>query len=472
LIFTSSAYVVFFLLVALGYWAVAARAVPLADSRKRALQNGLLLGASYVFYGWITPWFCLLLAFSTVLDFSCGLGMGRYPSQKRRFLIASLVGNLGMLGVFKYFGFFVDSVGAALATVSLDLPLPVLQIALPVGISFYTFQTLSYTIDIYRGTLEPRRNFVDFALFVAFFPQLVAGPIERASRMLPQIERTRRWSWDDVVEALRLLTRGYVKKLVIADNVGGFVSRVYALEQPSLLLLAVATGGFAVQIYADFSAYTDIARGCARALGFDLMRNFRSPYLAISPSDFWRRWHISLSTWIRDYLYISLGGSRTGSQARLLGVLILTLGLSGLWHGAAWNFVAWGLFHGILLSAYRTAGLGGRWRPQTAPGTAAAWAVMQCLTLIGWALFRSTDIQWLGRVVSSAPLGVDVESLLTSLFVFGGIAPYALIFMALGAYDRLRDPPWWLDATVQAFGVALLLGLSAPEIAPFIYFQF
>ena len=224
-----------------------------------------------------------------MVDYFSGLGMARFAKRKKLFLIISLICNLGMLGFFKYFNFFVESVHEAAMSMGLHFSPIELRIFLPVGISFYTFQTLSYTIDVYRGKLKPRNNFFDFALFVSFFPQLVAGPIERATRLLPQVEKNRRWNNDFFLSAWPLMIRGYLKKLVIADNVAVYVNQIFMLEEPTILLLLAGSLAFAVQIYADFSAYTDIARASARLLGFDLMKNFKSPYLAVSPSDFWRR---------------------------------------------------------------------------------------------------------------------------------------------------------------------------------------
>ena len=305
MIFTSQEYLVFLAIIFGLYWTVA----------HKTLQNVLLLAASYLFYGWIHPWFCILIAFSTCVDYACGLGMKRTPLRRGPLLAVSLVANLGMLGIFKYFNFFTENVIAALDRIGVAAEPITVSVFLPVGISFYTFQTLSYTIDIYRGRCRVRTNFIDFALFVAFFPQLVAGPIERAQRFLPQIERRRAWNSERFWAAWPLLVRGYLKKVVIADNVAVLADQVYLLDRPSFFVLAVGTVAFAVQIYCDFSAYTDIARGSAKLIGFDLVENFNSPYLALSPSDFWRRWHISFSSWIRDYLYIGMGGSRVASRS-------------------------------------------------------------------------------------------------------------------------------------------------------------
>ncbi|MHC4944755.1 MAG: MBOAT family O-acyltransferase [Planctomycetota bacterium] len=337
MIFHSLDYLIFLAAVFCLYWALS-----------RRMQNVLLLGASYFFYGYVHPWFLYLLLTSTLTDYFCGLGMKRYPSRKRVLLIVSLVVNLGMLGVFKYFNFFIDNMTVILTELGLPTFARTLDIFLPVGISFYTFQTLSYTIDIYRGRFEPRRNFIDFAVFVGFFPQLVAGPIERARRLLPQFEIKRTFHPDTARRGLYLMLWGFFKKLVIADNVAVYCNRVFAIEEPSFLMLWAGVFAFCTQLYADFSAYTDIARGTARLFGIRLTRNFNHPYIARSPIVFWQRWHMSLTTWLRDYVYLSLSRTKGFKRLRPFNMLA-TFFLCGLWHGASWNFVLWGLYNGAAI---------------------------------------------------------------------------------------------------------------------------
>jgi D-alanyl-lipoteichoic acid acyltransferase DltB (MBOAT superfamily) len=394
MIFHSLDFVVFFVVTVAIYWRLPRRG-----------QNLFLVLASYVFYGYVHPWFVSLVIATTVLDYWAGRGMAERPERKRLFLGISLAGNLGMLGFFKYFDFFVDNVHAALAPLGLTLPIPALRVVLPVGVSFYTFQELSYTIDVFRGRLAARRDFLDFAAFVCFFPQLVAGPIERAERLLPQVERQRTFSWERARQATLLIIWGYFQKLVIADNVGVIANKVFTLREPSFPILWAGVFAFALQIYADFSAYSDIARGAASWLGIDLMRNFERPYLATGPTDFWRRWHISLSTWFRDYVYIPLGGSRRGKTRRNVNVM-LTFLLSGLWHGASWNYVLWGGYHGLLLLAGRAlSGL----VPTGAPAQRALKPARIVLTFVlvsvGWLMFRETDVAYLWRDLHLSPLG-------------------------------------------------------------------
>lgn len=317
-------------------------------------QNLLLLLASYAFYAAWDWRFLSLIMLTTGIDYLIALQISRSENQhkRRQWLILSLWTNLGLLGVFKYFNFFLDSFVALSEGLGFSVSVPVLQIVLPVGISFYTFQSLSYTIDVYRRDIQPTRSLLDFALFVAFFPQLVAGPIERARNLLPAIANPRQITPDRISRGVVLCLIGLIKKIVIADGISPNVDIIFAMENPSGAAVLVGSWLFAIQIYCDFSGYTDIARGIAKLLGFELMLNFAQPYFATNPQDFWRRWHISLSTWLRDYLYISLGGNRKGPRRTQIN-LMLTMLLGGLWHGAAWNFVLWGAFQGGLLALHR-----------------------------------------------------------------------------------------------------------------------
>ncbi|MEZ6120861.1 MAG: MBOAT family O-acyltransferase [Pirellulaceae bacterium] len=315
----------------------------------------MLLVASYVFYGFWDWRFLGLILLSTVVDYAAGLGIARSNNKGIRqvWLWTSICTNLGLLGFFKYFGFFVENALKLSASLGVELDSKLPSILLPVGISFYTFQTMSYTIDIYRGKLQPTRNILDFALFVAFFPQLVAGPIERACVLLPQLIRPRRLSRQQLEEGSWLILTGFYLKCVLADNLTPFTEAVFGNpEQATGFSIVVGIYAAAFQIYGDFAGYSRIAIGVSKLLGIDLMANFDRPYLAISPSDFWKRWHISLSTWLRDYLYIPLGGNRGGSL-QVYRNLMITMLLGGLWHGAAWNFIAWGGFHGAILCLWR-----------------------------------------------------------------------------------------------------------------------
>jgi D-alanyl-lipoteichoic acid acyltransferase DltB (MBOAT superfamily) len=427
---------------------------------------------SYIFYGFVHPWFCLLLASSTIVDYVSALGMEQYPSRRKLFLIFSLVWNLGMLGVFKYFNFFAENVNQLMSNFGLDLDPIVLSIMLPVGISFYTFQTLSYTIDVYKGKTHARKNFIDVAVFVAFFPQLVAGPIERATRLLPQFEIPRRWDWSKFYKAWPLLISGYLKKMVIADNIAVYSDQIFSLQHPSIFLLIAGTIAFAIQILADFSAYTDIARGTAKLLGIDLVINFKGPYLAISPSDFWRRWHISFSTWIRDYLYIPLGGSRVNGRLKFLLVLLATLGLSGLWHGAAWNFILWGIYHAVLVFVYHSLGKGGKWKPRNIPTTLIAWVCMTLFTLFGWLIFRTPDIVWLKDVLINPVWGFSGDSLIVGLTVISLVALYSMPLLIWFVLEKYLPRLHFVHAVYYGLALVAIILYAHDKHLAFIYFQF
>ena len=323
-------------------------------------QNLFLLVASYVFYGWWDWRFSILLLTSTVVDFWVGQGLQATESPKHRkyLLFISIAVNLGILGFFKYFNFFIESAATVLAAIGFDPHMPVLKVILPIGISFYTFRTLTYTIDIYRGKLSPTGSFVDYALFTSFFPQILAGPIERAANLLPQISAPRQVTRAKVLTGLNLILIGYFKKVAIADTLAPIVGKIFDTpEAMSSGQLLTGMYAYTFQIYGDFSGYTDIARGIACILGFESMVNFNTPYLSRNITEFWRRWHISLSTWFRDYLYVPLGGNRLG-PARTYANLFITMLLCGLWHGAAWTFVLWGGLHGLCLMGHRMSARG------------------------------------------------------------------------------------------------------------------
>jgi len=447
--------------------------------QNRTWQNLLLVGTSAVFYGWIHQWFLFLLYGSAVLDYTMGQLMAKHPEHKKKFLLISMSGNLGMLGYFKYCDFFIENFIAAFGALGLDTNLHTLGIFLPVGISFYTFQTMSYTIDIYKGHLEPRKNFLDYIVFVSFFPQLVAGPVERASRLLPQVEKDRVFSLDNLRSGFGLALWGAFKKVCVADQVAPYVDKIFIASEPSGPMIWAATLGFSVQILADFSGYTDIARGASRMLGFELVENFKSPYLARNPSDFWRRWHVSFSTWIRDYLYFTFGGSRGG----FWGTVKATFGamlLSGLWHGAAWTFVLWGAFHAVIITGYKliTPHIPKRIRKST-PGDWAAIVIMFGFTNVGWLIFRETHIDRLVHFFSLNPFGGTREQWVAAAVMFGIVVAYSTPLVIAAILERtllpkLREKEWYLPVQTTAWslwavGILLLVRTTNQD---FIYFQF
>lgn len=445
--------------------------------RHHPTQKWFLLLASYYFYAyWDWRFAGLMLACSAVTH-ACAVQIRRRDDERgrRAWLATAVVFNLGLLGFFKYYNFFADSWNDSFA--HLFGPCPLLKILLPVGISFFTFHALNFVIDVYRGKIERVPNLRDLALYISFFPQMIAGPIVRATEMLPQIETPRSLSWDRAAQGFRIYVFGFFKKIFIADHLSGYVDQCFAnagmLDGATLWL---ATLAYAIQIYCDFSGYSDMAIGMAKALGYDFSVNFNHPYLARNVQEFWHRWHISLSSWLRDYLYIPLGGSRKG-RVRTYVNLMLTMLLGGLWHGANWTFVAWGGLHGGALAVHKWfSERFGAWHPIPAPlGAAFGWCLTMLVVLVGWVLFRAQSF----RVASS---------MLARMFTWESglhwIHPFALLavgLLAVGhicslypALRRFRE----LDVRTVGGGASLftLLGIAVlwkPEgFQPFIYFQF
>jgi alginate O-acetyltransferase complex protein AlgI len=491
-IFHSLEFLAFFLITLAAYWAMPRRA-----------QNVLLLIASYVFYGWVHPWWPVLLFVTTFVDYWSARWMteaapgSRLPApgmRGKRWLYFSLAANLGLLGFYKYFDFFVENAAAAGASIGWNVPSLALRLALPAGISFYTFQSMSYTIDVYRGHAPARKSFIDIAAFVSFFPHLVAGPIMRATNLLPQIERERRFDAAAARDATVLIVWGLFKKLVIADNVGVIANKVFALEQPEFFVLWAGVFAFAIQIYADFSAYTDIARGVAKWYGFDLIKNFARPYLATGPADFWHRWNISLSTWFRDYVFIPLGGSRRG-PGRVAANVMITFLASGFWHGANWNYVLWGAYHGVLLIVARAAGSGSNALQVPSPKPQApSWfrplqvVAMFVLTCVGWLIFRETELQQLVSDLQLTPWDSTAAGRSAGLYLFLLVFVYSIplwvhdLWAEAGAPDLVKaiavaEPaPRWGRVAAQATlcGVlfAVILVMRSQTALNFIYFAF
>ncbi len=438
-------------------------------------QNLLLLLASYFFYAWWDYRFLSLILISTAVDYAVSLGLDREANSRARKLLlwTSLGTNLGILSLFKYFDFFQENLVALFSQLGFHASPLTLEVILPLGISFYTFQTLSYTIDVYRRKISACRNPVDFALFVAFFPQLVAGPIERAATLLPQIQKARHPSLDQIHGGVFLILWGLTKKIVIADNAALIVNPIYnAYTAFDGFDLIIATLAFALQIYGDFSGYTDIARGLAKLMGFELMLNFRLPYFATTPSDFWRRWHISLSSWLRDYLYIPLGGNRAGPTRTLIN-LFLTMLIGGLWHGARWNFVLWGAFHGVILILYRI--VDQRPRRWSLPETALRMLIMFILTLIGWIFFRSESLEQIQYLFTHMGFTLSSGSLGLLRQLAGLAAPLLVVQIWQQRSGDLLAPIRNGPLTIAGLYTVLLLLLflfGVRASTEFIYFQF
>ncbi len=501
--------------------------------RQLLAQNLLILISSYLFYGWWDERFLILIMLSTVTDFITGLAITKQkptlpqalaltafllilgsilhwrtwdttawtilplllfvglgwllhsylfnlpdPSRKKAFLLFSICTNLTILGFFKYFNFFADSFQQTMALIGWQVDPFTLNIILPVGISFYTFQTMSYTIDVYRNQITPTRQFIAFAAFLAFFPQLVAGPIERAKHLLPQFYQLRTFNSTDLKTGAWLAIWGLYKKIVIADNLAPIVNKIFA--DPSTASsgdLMIGILAFTFQIYCDFSGYSDTARGTARMLGFDIMINFNLPYLSKTPTEFWRRWHISLSSWLKDYLYISLGGNRLGTLKTYRN-LMLTMLLGGLWHGAAWNFVLWGAYQGTILIIYRFLRVDD-WLAQRQSPKLICWLqdlglilIFFLITCFGWLLFRSPSLE----IIQTFILGLNGFTYSHHLPVLAFYLWPLLAFQALQIHYNHPEPlpqlPRFLRLNLHLFILFSLLFLSSKGGQQFIYFNF
>lgn len=394
MLFNSIDFAIFLPLTFILYWFVFQRNIQ--------LQNAFVILASYVFYGWWNYWFLSLIVISSLTDYFLGLQIYHTPDRRRKklYLYLSLLINLGFLGVFKYFNFFIENFRHAFTLLGKPINAPELDIILPVGISFYTFQTLSYSLDIYRGKIKPTRDITAFFAFVSFFPQLVAGPIERAKNLLPQFLYRRNFSYAQAVDGLRQILYGLFKKIVIADTCARYVNEIFqGYDHYSGSTLVLGAVFFSFQIYGDFSGYSDIAIGTSRLFGFNLMQNFKVPYFSRDIAEFWRRWHISLSTWFRDYLYIPLGGSLGSYRQRIRNVMIIFL-VSGFWHGAQWTFLAWGFLNALYFLPLLLLRRNRKYTDDIAPGK---WlpafneffGILMTfgLTSLAWVFFRATNIR-------------------------------------------------------------------------------
>jgi alginate O-acetyltransferase complex protein AlgI len=475
MIFNSWAFLIFLTVVLSGYFFL---------GRRWRWQNLLLLAASYVSYGYWDWRFLGLLIGMTAVNYLAGRAISRQPEdngslrKKRLYLGLAIAFDLLVLGTFKYFNFFDQSLVKLFSTFGIHINLINLKIILPLGISFITFMAMTYPFDIFRGRLQHTRNFLDYALFVGFFPTLVSGPVERAAHMLPQIQSPRVVTSDKINEGLWLLAWGFFQKMVIADNMGLIVNKVFNnYAQYHGLDIIVAILAFSVQILADFGGYTDIARGVARLFGFDLLLNFNVPYFALNPSDFWSRWHISLSQWFRDYVYIPLGGNRKGKLRTALN-LFITMVLVGLWHGAAWTFLVWGAWHGLLQVVYLVLGKKGGNTDRTIHGWLPAVSIVlrTCLMLLlvvaGWAVFRATSLEQLRYLCTHLGLGISVNTVNSGWNLIYFTLPLLMVqiiqFTTGSPVYMARLNPWVRGLVLGILMVGILI-FSQREITRFIY---
>lgn len=459
--FTEYDFLIFFFIVIAAYWLL----------KRHAWQNAFLLVASYVFYAWVHPWYALLIGFSTAADYFLALGIASHREHTKRYVTLSLLLNVGVLAFFKYFNFFAEDVSGLLSRFGLTPDGTLIQILLPLGLSFYTLKKIAYIVDVSRGTFEPVRDPVAFALFVAFFPQLNVGPIDRAQTLIPQIQSDRVWKSDYFQRAWPLLLMGFFKKIVIADTIRVAVDKIFVLREPSPLMVLVASLAFMFQLLADFSAYTDISRGISFLFGFETSENFRAPFTAATPTEFWNRWHITLSTWLRDYLYIPLGGSRVSSVRHNFN-LLFTFFLCGLWHGAGWNYVVWGLYFGLLSVVYRAIGMGRNWKPSNRFAYWIARIVMFPLLLIAFLIFRIPSFEWLAGVLTSGSFTGPVEAVVIALATLSTALLYGLPMLIKHEMDRRLPRKSVLFDIYFVFATLAILFYVNSGAAEFIYAQF
>lgn len=476
MLFNSAGFLLGFLpAVLLGYYLLPHRA-----------QNAFLVLASCVFYASWDWRFLAPLLFTASLDYwiagrlEAEAAAGRSLRSRRRYLVVSVVSNLGLLGFFKYFNFFSQSAASLAHAMGFDLGLRTFEIVLPVAISFYTFQALSYTIDVYRGELHATRSFWDFFLAVLYFPHLVAGPIQRAATLLPQVVNPRQIHRDQVLEGLHLIAWGFFKKVFIADNLAPIVDAAFSNPSPSGGVTVLAVYAFTFQIYCDFSGYTDIARGIAKIMGFEFGLNFNLPYFATNPSDFWRRWHISLSSWLRDYLYKPLGGSR-GGELMTYRNLLLTMILGGLWHGAAWNFVLWGAYHGALLATHRLLEPGLKRVGQVMARVPWLWwslraGAMFAFTCYGWLLFRASSLEQVVAMTASLtqPLQeIDWNSMTRVTWIIAPLLLVQIVQARSGELFFMKLPAITPSMRVIAYSLMFYMTVFlGGQPQSFVYFQF
>lgn len=469
MLFNSISFLFFFPIVCIVYFMIPANQL--------RLRNVMLLLASYYFYMNWEPTYALLLLTSTLITYLAALGIEYFRTVRYRklCLVSSLVLNLSILFLFKYYNFLAQNVEALLCRGGLVIDIPEFQLLLPVGISFYTFQALGYSIDVYRGTTKAEHNFATYALFVSFFPQLVAGPIERSNNLLPQFKHKHTFDYNEAMIGLRMMVWGYFLKLVLADRCGIYVDSIFNnIDKHNGGSFLLASLLFPFQIYGDFAGYSLIAIGAARIMGFRLMENFRRPYFACSIGEFWHRWHISLSTWFKDYVYIPLGGNRVPRLRQYFNLLV-TFIVSGIWHGANWTFLCWGSLHGVLLCIEKAFGIGRQ--EYTGLRRVWHWAMTFTLVCLAWILFRANTLQDAVIVISGifTKLGMPHADTKTFMALFLGF----IILVAKETSDeykwkvRVSDSIHWiLEHVYVAFMIALIILFGILGGDQFIYFQF
>lgn len=477
MLFNSIEFLLFLPIVFILYWFV--------FNKKLSYQNGLVLAASYFFYGWWSKKFMGLLMLSTALDYAYGFGVAS-PNRKKAklFLWLSIINNLGILAIFKYYNFFATQFQHGFELLGIHTHPVFLQIALPIGISFYTFHGMSYVFDIYRGKQLPVKSFVDYAMFVSFFPLLVAGPIERANHLLPQVQKPRNFNYTQAVEGCRLIIWGMFKKVVIADNLAVIVDYAFSnyqhLNGATLIIAAIS---FSFQIYGDFSGYSDIALGTAKMFGFELLSNFKFPYFSRDVAEFWRRWHISLSSWFRDYLYFPLGGSKSGKYKACRNTFIIFL-VSGFWHGASWNFITWGFIHAcgflplLLLNRNRKHVTDVVAQNRNLPNLKELWQITSTFAFvtIAWIFFRAHNIQLAMGYIKQIGVSIIENPSQFLLIPENSIAFVYIVPIVFGDWHLRKDERKLKVGRILSISLAVItifyyLRVFGKNIS-FIYFQF
>lgn len=466
--FTTYEFLVFFLIFLATYW--------LAPNKN--WKNLFLLFASYLFYGWIASWHVAVIFLSTLVDYFLALGMVRWRSKASLLVWIGVVLNICLLAFVKYYFFFNTSLSNWLDQVRLNGDIFLVKIILPLGLSFYVLKKIGYLLDVQRGTFQPTRDFVAFAAYISFFPQVLSGPIDRPQKLLTQLYEPRVWKSANFYNAWQLLIMGFFKKIVIANTVNVMVNQIFEIGQPSKILLLVGGLGFTLQILADFSSYTDISRGISFLLGLETMENFNQPYLSLTPTDFWNRWHISLSSWLRDYIFFPLRRILLKNRGVFPEALIqsipplVTMFISGLWHGIGWIFILWGLYYGALIVIYQLLGLRGGWKPVGFIKTFFAWLIMFLLIVFGWLIFRTPSLSWLWNALINTSLYGTPQELTASFILLVMLAFYASLLIAKSLIDRYAAKYASLQAiyyVCATFMIIVFINSSSPD---FIYFRF
>ncbi|MCC6147231.1 MAG: MBOAT family protein [Anaerolineaceae bacterium] len=468
--FTSSVFVFFFVILFVLYWTIPGR----------SFKNTLLLCASYLFYGWLHPWYGIVLFVLTLIDYFICQIIQQETKYKYPLRSLSLAINFGALIFFKYNDFFIAGLQNKLTSLGIAYNLSMLHLLFPLGLSFYVLKKSAYIIDVAQKRIAVERNFINYALFVAFFPQITSGPIDRAQNLLPQISNDRPWDMDNLRNAWPLIILGFLKKLVVADSLTVIVDRIFALQQPSILIVLIGALGFTFQLLADFSAYTDLSRGFSFLLGFRTPENFNSPYASTTPTDFWNRWHITLSEWLRDYIFFPLRRAllrskfKASKSAALFIPPLAAMLVSGFWHGTGWTYLIWGFYYGILIIIYQVAGFGGAWKPKKPFSLFTARLLMFCFIMFGWLIFRSPSLPWLINVAMYSEWYRDYNELIAVIVNLCMIAGYSAPLFVYPAIQVIRKPfgrnllePAFY--AIAAAAVLVYLNSSSPD---FLYFQF